>query len=77
MVDEATGRLQWVYAQLAAGWRVEGPVIERAVYRGQHERASVFEFVLRHERGCQAMAVNDCPEVRSFIRERQLASIAL
>jgi hypothetical protein len=62
---------------MAAGWRLEGPVIERPVYRSAEGQTSAYEFVLRNERGCQVVAVNDCPEVRAFLRERGIDSITL
>ncbi|HNP85168.1 MAG TPA: hypothetical protein PKK78_03465 [Kouleothrix sp.] len=77
MIDYATGRMQWLRTQLEDGWRLEGPVIERAVYLGPHDRVSAFEFMLRHERGCQVLAINDCPEVRNFLDERHLDCIAI
>ena len=43
-------------------------MIERPVYYHTTGQVSAFEFVLRHERGCQAVAVHDCPELRSFLR---------
>ncbi|MDQ2997518.1 MAG: hypothetical protein M3R61_10730 [Chloroflexota bacterium] len=50
----------------------------RAAGQLQHGRqVSAFEFVLRHERGCQVVAVYDCPELRAFLRERGLECIAL
>ena len=75
MLEYTTNRFQWLQSQIAAGWRLEGPVLERAVYI--NGRASAFEFILRHERDCQVIAVPDCPEVRDFLQERQLASVAL
>lgn len=77
MVSYGTNRLEWLCAQIANGWRLEGPVIERSVYLSASRRASAFEFVLRHERGCQVLAINDCPEVRGFLRERRLDCIFL
>ncbi|HEX9371985.1 MAG TPA: hypothetical protein VF897_13305 [Roseiflexaceae bacterium] len=77
MREYATNRLQWLLGQLAAGWRLEAPVIERPIDRGSGGWTSAFEFILRHDRGCQVVAVHDCPEVRSFIDERGLESIAL
>lgn len=77
MLEYATSRLQWLQSQIAAGWRIEAPVIERPVYRGTSERAGAIEFVLRHDRGCQVVAVLDCPEVRAFLQERGLDSITL
>ena len=77
MIDYGIGRLRWLQAQLAAGWRLEGPVIERSVYLGAERRASAFEFLLRHERGCQTLAIGDCPEVRRFLRERRLECVSI
>jgi len=77
MPEYTTNRLQWLQSQIAAGWRLEAPVLERSVYIGADNRASAFEFVLRHERGCQVIAVPDCPEVRHFLQEQQLASVVL
>jgi hypothetical protein len=56
-----------------AGWRLEAPVIERPAYATSTGQISAFEFVLRHERGCQVVAAHDCPELRAFLRERGLA----
>ena len=77
MPEYTTNRLQWLQSQIAAGWRLEAPVLERSVYVGTNDRANAFEFVLRHERGCQVVTIPDCPEVRHFLQERQLASVAL
>jgi len=77
MLEYTTNRFQWLLNQIAAGWRLEGPVLERSVYISANGRASAFEFILRHECDCQVIAVPDCPEVRDFLRERQLVSIAL
>jgi hypothetical protein len=52
-------------------------VLERSVYISSSGRTSAFEFVLRHERDCQVIAVTDCPEVRHFLQERQLECIGL
>lgn len=77
MLEYATNRLQWLQSQIAAGWRLDAPVLERAVYVSANDRGSAFEFVLRHERGYQVIAIPDCPEVRRFLQERQLACVAL
>lgn len=77
MVEYTTSRLQSLQSWIAAGWRLEAPVLERVVYIGSGGRTSAFEFVLRYEPGYQVIAIPDCPEVRRFIRERQLESIAL
>ncbi len=77
MINYGANRLQWLRAQMADGWRLEGPVIERSVYSSASRRTSAFEFVLRHERGCQVLAINDCPEVRSFLSERRLECVCL
>ena len=77
MLEYAISRLQWLRGQLAAGWRLEAPVIERPIYRGAVAQTSAFEFVLRDERGCQAVAVVDCPEVRLFLKERGLERVSL
>ena len=76
-MEYATTRLQWLQSQIAAGWRLEGPVIERPIYLNASGRTSAFEFVLSHERGCQVVAVPDGPEVRHFLHERQLESVAI
>jgi len=60
-----------------AGWRLEAPVIERPAYNTTTGLVSAFEFVLRHERGCQVVAVHDCPELRAFLRERGLECITI
>jgi hypothetical protein len=77
MLEYTTNRLQWLQSQIAAGWRLEAPVLERSVYISANDRASAFEFVLRHERGYQVIAVPDCPEVLHFLQERQLTSVVL
>lgn len=77
MTEYSTNRLDWLRSQIAAGWQLEAPVLERAVYLSVDGRTSAFEFVLRCERGCQVVAVPDCAEVRSFLQERQIASIVL
>ena len=77
MFEYTTDRLRWLQTQIAAGWRLDAPVLERAVYISANDRASAFEFVLRHDRGYQVVAVPDCPEVRHFLQERQLASVML
>ncbi|HNP71738.1 MAG TPA: hypothetical protein PKK15_11535 [Kouleothrix sp.] len=77
MIEYDIHRLRWLHTQLAEGWRLEGPVIERLVYRSAVGQVSAFEFVLRHERGCQVLAINDCPEVRSFMSERRLDSVLI
>ena len=77
MSEQTTNRLDWLLGQMNAGWRLEAPVIERPVYYNGTGQVSAFEFVLRHERGCQVVAVHDCPELRSFLRERGLECIAI
>jgi hypothetical protein len=76
MSEQTTNRLDWLLGQINAGWQLEAPVIERPAYStiGQ---VSAFEFVLRHERGCQVVAVYDCPELRSFLHERGLECITI
>ena len=76
MFEYTTNRLQWLMEQMRAGWRRDAPVIERPSYAGAG-RTSAFEFLLRHERGCQVIAVQDCSEVRAFMQERGLSSIAI
>jgi hypothetical protein len=56
---------------------LEAPVIERPVYRDTSGRASAFEFILRHERGCQVVAVPDCPELHSFLDEHGIEVVVL
>lgn len=77
MTTMSTDRLEWLRHQLLKGWRVEGPVIERAMFYSAPHPTSAFEFVLRHEDGCQVVAVPDCPALRSFIRERALLVVTL
>ncbi|HEU5014922.1 MAG TPA: hypothetical protein VFT66_20540 [Roseiflexaceae bacterium] len=77
MTTISTDRLEWLRHQLSRGWRVEGPVIERAMFYWVPHPTSAFEFVLRHEDGCQVVAVPDCPALRSFIRERALLVVTL
>jgi hypothetical protein len=61
---------------MAAGWRLEAPVIERSVYY-KTGQMSAFEFILRHERGCQVIAIHDCPELRTFMQELGLECTTL
>lgn len=77
MMDQSIDRLWWLQNQIAAGWRLEAPVLERSIFVSAEDRTSAFEFVLRHERGCQVIAIPDCPEVRHFLRERQLECVVL
>jgi hypothetical protein len=77
MSEQTTNRLHWLLSQIADGWRLEAPVIERPAYYNTAGQVSAFEFVLRHERGCQVIAVHDCPELRSFLQERGLECITL
>jgi len=77
MSELTTNRLDWLKGQIDAGWRLEAPVLERPVGYSASGQASAFEFVLRHERGCQAIAVHDCPELRAFLEERELECIAI
>jgi hypothetical protein len=77
MYEQTTSRLQWLLSQMAAGWRLEAPVLERPVPYNADGQISSFEFVLRHERGCQVITVHDCPELRSFLQERGLKCIAI
>jgi hypothetical protein len=77
MSEQTTNRLDWLLGQMNAGWLLEAPVIERPAYYNTTGQVSAFEFVLRHERGCQVVAVHDCPELRAFLRERGLECIAI
>ena len=77
MSEQTTNRLDWLLGQMSAGWQLEAPVIERPAYYNTTGQISAFEFVLRHERGCQVVAVHDCPELRAFLRERGLECIAI
>ena len=76
MFEYSTNRLHWLMQQIRAGWRIDTPVIERESYAGA-KRTSAFEFLLRNEGGCQVVAVQDCSEVRAFLQERGLDSIAI
>lgn len=72
----ATEQLAWLQWQMKQGWRVEAPVIERSsAYNARGTGA--YEFVLRHEQGCQAICVPDSPELRCFLREQALPVISL
>ncbi|NOK59546.1 MAG: hypothetical protein GFH27_549285n70 [Chloroflexi bacterium AL-W] len=73
MVTMAIERLEWLKWQLAQGWRVESPVIERTLYYSLPGQESTFEFILRHEQGCQVVAIPDCPELHTFIKAHALA----
>ena len=77
MVANSTERLQWLTNKIAEGWQLEAPVIERPAYRDRAGCASAFEFILRHERGRQAVAVADCPELHSFLIEHGIEVVFL
>ena len=77
MAEYTTSRLQALQSWIAAGWRLEAPVLERVAYVDSGGPTSAFEFVLRYEPGYQVIAIPDCPEVRRFLQERQLESVAL
>ena len=77
MPERTTDRLEWLKGQIQAGWQLEAPVIERPVFYTASGLVSAFEFVLRHERGCQVIAIHDCPELLAFLRERGLECIAI
>jgi len=77
MAAFATERLNWLKQQLASGWRVEAPVIERAALYSARGQVSALEFILRHDQGCQVVAVPDGPEVRSFLSEHALSTVSL
>ncbi|GAB4206877.1 MAG: hypothetical protein OHK0022_34450 [Roseiflexaceae bacterium] len=77
MVFLATERLNWLKHQIASGWRVEAPVIERAALYSSGGQLSAFEFILRHDHGCQVVAVPDCPELRAFLSEQALSVVSL
>lgn len=77
MAAFATERLSWLKQQLESGWRVEAPVIERAALYSARGQLSAYEFILRHEQGCQVIAVPDSPEVRSFLSEHALSVVHL
>jgi hypothetical protein len=77
MPEQAAIRLLWLQRQITSGWHLIAPVIERPARQENGEPISTFEFVLRNERGCQAVVVRDCPEVRAFLRDRELDSIVL
>src|SRR5262245_733102 len=62
MPAHSTDRLRSLLGRMDEGWRLEAPVIERPAYQSPVGRVSAFEFVLRHEGGCQVIAVPDCPE---------------
>jgi hypothetical protein len=77
MSEQTTNRLDWLLGQMNAGWQLEAPVIERMAYYDATGEVSAFEFVLRHERGSQVVAVHNCPELRSFLQERGLECTTL
>jgi hypothetical protein len=77
MFTYATERFRWLQDQLAGGWRLKTPIIERPIYYDADGAISAFEFVLRHERGCQAVVIPDCPELRSFLHDRELDVVML
>lgn len=74
MTASALDRLEWLKRQIALGWQVEAPVIERATERPS-DYSLAYEFILRHDRGYQVIAVPDCPELQRFIREHALGVV--
>ena len=77
MSEQTTSRIQWLLSQMAAGWCLEAPVIERTGYNSVPGQGNALEFILHNERGCQAVSIRDCPELRSFLKERGLECIAV
>jgi hypothetical protein len=77
MIEQTSNRLAWLVGQMRDGWRLEAPVIERPAYYSAGGQVSSFEFVLRHKRGFQVVAVHDCPELRAFLSDRGLECIAI
>jgi hypothetical protein len=77
MPAQAADRLNDLMGRMREGWTLMAPVIERADYHGSSSPTSAFEFVLRHELGCQVIAVPDCPQLRQFLDERGLDVVAL
>ena len=76
VITLTTERLEWLKWQLAQGWRVESPVIERTLYYSVPGQDSTLEFILRHENGYQVVAIPDCPELQTFIKEQALAVVS-
>jgi hypothetical protein len=77
MPAHSTDRFRSLLGRMDEGWRLEAPVIERQAYQSPIGRVSAFEFILRHERSCQVIAVPDCPELRRFLDERGIDVVAL
>lgn len=77
MSNSTAHRLHWLRAQLLAGWTIEGRAIERQVRSGYGQQITALEFLLRGREGCLALAIDDGPELQSFLRERQIERVAL
>jgi hypothetical protein len=77
MTANATERLDWLKRQIAQGWKIDVPVIERMVAYGFAGQENALEFILRHEKGCQVIAVPDGPEVRVFLQENAFTTVEM
>ena len=77
MATFAAQRLDWLKQQLAHGWQIDTPVIQRPVRQGFRAQPSAYEFILRQEWGCQVVAVPECPEVQHFLSEHDLGVVTL
>jgi hypothetical protein len=77
MTANATERLNWLKRQIAQGWTIDVPVIERVTSYGFVGQENALEFILRHEEGCQVVAVPDGPEVRVFLKENAFTTVEM
>jgi hypothetical protein len=77
MVEYQPDRLDWLHQQLARGWCLKPPALERAATVHTEDLMSVFDFVLTHEQGYQVITVSDSHELREFLTKYDVGVVAV
>ncbi len=69
MLQHATtqNHLPELQRRLAAGWRVEEPLLQRSVLHGIHGRQAVLEVVMYRAGERSVLALCDDPEIHRFV----------
>lgn len=73
----ADDRLRTLQQHLRQGWRIESPVIERALFHAPRRGGHGYEIVLCLRQVRQVLALPDTPAVRDFIARLGIAIVAI
>ncbi|HEY1016125.1 MAG TPA: hypothetical protein VGE07_25670 [Herpetosiphonaceae bacterium] len=75
--DLADDRLRTLQHQLRHGWRIESPVIERAIFHAASSGGRGYEVILCLRQVRQVLALPDTQAVRDFIAGLDVAVVAI